>query len=113
MNPKVKKLWVEALRSGKYEQGYNGLRTNDNKFCCLGVLCDIHRKTMKKKGWRLDGLPDTYFYGDSCGSLPSNVIEWSGVDNYNPTIKGNSLIFWNDNIRYSFDKIADLIEKEL
>ena len=33
--------WINALRSGDYEQGNNRLRTLDNKFCCLGVLCTL------------------------------------------------------------------------
>jgi hypothetical protein len=36
----LKQRWVEALRSGEYEQGAGALRNGD-KFCCLGVLCDI------------------------------------------------------------------------
>ncbi len=32
---------VAALRSGKYTQGVDLLRTKDNRFCCLGVACDI------------------------------------------------------------------------
>lgn len=35
--------WVEALRSGAYEQGRKQLRAGD-KFCCLGVLCDLSGK---------------------------------------------------------------------
>src|SRR5688572_11113721 len=33
-----RKLWVEALRSGKYEQGTGQLANGDGGFCCLGVL---------------------------------------------------------------------------
>ncbi len=33
--------WVVALRSGKYKQGHYMLRDVNNKFCCLGVACDI------------------------------------------------------------------------
>lgn len=32
--------WIEALESDKYQQGVGCLR-NADKFCCLGVLCDI------------------------------------------------------------------------
>jgi hypothetical protein len=32
--------WVAILRSGKYKQGANQLRTEDDSFCCLGVYCD-------------------------------------------------------------------------
>lgn len=38
-----RKLWVEALRSGEYEQTNGALRYED-KFCCLGVACDLYRK---------------------------------------------------------------------
>jgi hypothetical protein len=41
MNPEVKARWVAALRSGEYKQGKGALRLN-NKFCCLGVLCDLY-----------------------------------------------------------------------
>lgn len=40
MNKKIKKLWLKALRSGEYKQGKLALRIK-NKYCCLGVLCDI------------------------------------------------------------------------
>jgi hypothetical protein len=34
--------WVEALRSGRYQQGIGKLRSiDDGQYCCLGVLCDI------------------------------------------------------------------------
>lgn len=47
LNPEIKKKWVKALRSGKYNQCDGQLRQGDT-FCCLGVLCDLHRKAMKK-----------------------------------------------------------------
>lgn len=40
MNQEIKKQWVEALRSGKYEQG-QGRLDYEGKQCCLGVLCKI------------------------------------------------------------------------
>jgi hypothetical protein len=36
-----RKKLVTALRSGKYKQGRGLLRSDDNKFCCQGVACDI------------------------------------------------------------------------
>ena len=48
MNPEIKKLWVEALKSGKYKQGARKLKKEirknsqwETKHCCLGVLCEI------------------------------------------------------------------------
>lgn len=39
MNALAKK-WVKALRSGNYEQAKGKLKVAD-RFCCLGVLCEI------------------------------------------------------------------------
>ena len=55
----VKANWLEALRSGKYEQAQRWLRTSDG-FCCLGVLCD----TQKMK-WKYDKNFYTTPNGDS------------------------------------------------
>lgn len=41
MRPEEKKRWTDALRSGKYEQGRQVLKTPEGEFCCLGVKCDI------------------------------------------------------------------------
>ncbi len=38
MNARVKKLWLEALRSGKYEQTRNRLNRY-GMVCANGVLC--------------------------------------------------------------------------
>lgn len=43
MDAQLKAKWVEALRSGDYQQGMNYLRRG-NSFCCLGVLCDISQR---------------------------------------------------------------------
>lgn len=38
----VKEKWLEALKSGKYKQGFNTLEDcSTNSFCCIGVLGDI------------------------------------------------------------------------
>ena len=34
--------WVAALRGGKYRQTKGVLHETPDRFCCLGVLCDIH-----------------------------------------------------------------------
>ena len=36
--------WLAALRSGEYKQGTQILKSIENKFCCLGVLCDLVAK---------------------------------------------------------------------
>lgn len=47
---KLKEKWVTALRSGEYKQGMGMLHAVENgsdKFCCLGVLCDVYNKQQK------------------------------------------------------------------
>ena len=46
-NLKLVKRWVEALESGKYQQGKHRLKTRNQHgqyFCCLGVLREIEPK---------------------------------------------------------------------
>ena len=40
MEPELKRKWVDALRSGKFEQGKTKLEEN-GRYCCLGVLRHI------------------------------------------------------------------------
>ena len=40
MERKIKKLWLDALRSGEYEQCKSKLHDGEG-FCCLGVLYDV------------------------------------------------------------------------
>ncbi len=39
MDQAIKRKWVKALLSGKYEQGLHYMHfIHDNSYCCLGVL---------------------------------------------------------------------------
>jgi hypothetical protein len=40
VDAQIKQKWIEALRSGNYEQTTGSLREG-NRYCCLGVLCAI------------------------------------------------------------------------
>lgn len=45
--------WMAALLGGDYSQGRRALRTKDDKYCCLGVLCDVVKDSPEVKGsWR-------------------------------------------------------------
>lgn len=104
MNQEIKKQWVEALRSGKYQQGRETLRTKDNKFCCLGVLCDL----VAPDAWQTDGDSE-YMMGGIYGYLPNAVAHVSGLSS--PTYI--QLIELNDEKGYSFEMIANWIEYQL
>lgn len=52
MKQAIKRKWITALRSGKYEQGQGGLVGRDGAgFCCLGVLACVVDPT-NATAWR-------------------------------------------------------------
>lgn len=114
MNSEVKAKWLEALRSGEYVQGTGLLRSQDDKFCCLGVLCDLAVKD------EVIAEPERpthggYRYGDDSrwdAGLPNEVRKWSGVaDLMGLTPSGRELAHLNDT-GSTFAQIADIIEEE-
>jgi len=124
MKPEVKQLWCEALRSGKYKQGIGRLNRN-NEMCCLGVLCDIHRRAIGGR-WVPDPDPDEgricfgYLGQDDApnavtyADLPVSVMEWAGLKQSAPRLgEGIDACYANDVKRLGFHEIADLIEKHL
>ncbi len=118
MNPEIKQQWIAALKSGNYQQGKQALRNGD-KYCCLGVLCDIYSKE-KNIEWQETisaVLPATHKIHESMGNLPDPVLEWANIDAHVAT-KGHDLtlrrrVNWNDNCGLDFEQIAQMIEKEL
>lgn len=115
MKPKIKKLWLKALRSGKYTKGTGSLRS-DNKYCCLGVLTDLYCK-QKKVGWTKVKSEISSEY------LSPSVRKWSGLPLNNPEVfykkETHTLAALNDG-RISqgikpmpFKSIANVIEKQL
>jgi hypothetical protein len=83
MNPEVKAKWLAALRSRKYKQGKDTLHAGD-RFCCLGVLCDISDLGI----WDLPGtseelLSDGRDYkvtGNPGGATKFSVYKWAGLN---------------------------------
>lgn len=113
-------LLVDALRSGEYEQGQAALRTED-KYCCLGVACDVYRKHNRNGKWvaETDSMYSYRFslYGDSQGGvLPEIVAKWYGFGrNPNPGLNFEagyaSATFINDHSGLDFSQIANAFEK--
>lgn len=123
MKKEIKEKWIKALRSGEYKQGQYQLKSGNN-FCCLGVLCDLHRKEDPGKREWYSG--DQYYYSEK-KILPNEVIKWAGIKGQNarnPTLKvegkGQHIASLNDGVLildvshpYSFTELADLIEEQL
>jgi hypothetical protein len=113
MNPEIKSLWVAALRSGKYKQGRGTLRNEQEQFCCLGVLCNLHAQAHPEIAAKQKY--STEYLTCKC-YLPDEVIKWSGV-RYNGGIVSinrelKSLADHNDS-RRTFEEIAKAIEEQL
>ena len=119
--------WLEALRSGEYEQGFNALSVrkaydklgnydpsnldNPRSYCCLGVWCEIAKSY---------GVSNTQ---NSDGTLPSEEaiplwgdgIQVNPIFNNqdNPVMDSPGLAQVNDEFKWSFDAIADLLEQSI
>lgn len=132
MKEDIKNQWIEALRSGKYKQGPTYLRqrgreNEPDRFCCLGVLCDI----LRPEGWEMEisgldhwvnfngnrgvisldvqlasglrsSLGNVYLPNDVAGLLESRLL----INEDNET----NLARLNDKGRLDFNQIADFIE---
>lgn len=131
---RIRKL-VEALRSGEYEQAHDRLR-RDDRFCCLGVACDIYRKETGNGYWERDRsriYPYQFIIsgtGRGDGSdfgLPRAVQHWFGFDREEPEVELSPVIDdeglpvsklalsalndgSNDVKAQNFDVIADILE---
>lgn len=104
MSAAIKRKWVKALRSGKFEQGALALRTSKQEmqemgidtplFCCLGVLCEV------------TGTP--YRPGSVCSAMPSRAARQRlGLDDE----LADNLAALNDQ-GTSFKQLANIIEQE-
>lgn len=133
MNPQVKEMWVNALRSGDYNQTQGKLRTPGG-FCCLGVLTDLYLKEKNYEWIPQSNDPenispeDYYTFEQTDDFLPTSVQKWAGLNTSCPEVMvenpyydeddlfdkldSTELSELNDN-GSSFIEIADLIESQL
>lgn len=131
MNPQVKQMWLDALRSGEYQQTTGKLRRPSGNpiqadgYCCLGVLCNLHAEEHHNSWDRNDA--SCYDYLGDHEHLPRQVIEWAGLTSENPHVSTRhvfpgdvepsyvkaSIAEFNDDFDFTFSQIADLIEEQL
>jgi len=128
INLTIIKEWIEALRSGEYQQGKYSLKINEDIYCCLGVLCD----KVKPKEWK-QREGEEYIIYDEKETLPIEIREILEVEGRGGNFYINSentelrkilqgvdcddyeyfeLAELNDDYGLTFDQIADILEAE-
>lgn len=120
MNKHIAERWVQALRSGQYQQGDGELHPDLDSYCCLGVLCDLYRVEQGKGEWCRTSTGDMEFRIEDdrveeseMAVLPVTVAEWAGIRDVAGGIAetNDSLASMND-AGSTFPELADLIEKK-
>jgi hypothetical protein len=108
VNAEVKQQWLDALRSGEYEQTRGRLRRGmpldpedlddgyNAGYCCLGVLCDLavkagvtqlhEERPFEGSDYENERNYVSYSYGVSesrkdSSVLPPEVVKWAGLGN--------------------------------
>lgn len=115
MKQSIAERWAAALRSGDYTQGYNRLRSLNDKFCCLGVLCNLHAidhpEIAAAQPMPVAGLDHEHRYLGTGEVLPDIVMRWAGMRSCSGRMSSvsKSLCALNDS-RYPFEYIARNIE---
>lgn len=108
---------VKALRSGIYKQGKAALVDDNDRFCCLGVACNI---SVMELDWVKGESTGRWYIDGESGELPTSIQEEYGfVDiigsrrDHSPLLIGgeyyDSLANANDH-GATFKQIADYIE---
>jgi hypothetical protein len=141
MRKSVRRRWVEALRSGEYQQTTGVLAEVDGNRvvgnCCLGVLCELARAdgvTLDLSVRIEERNADDHFvqvdartYNGAATMPPMAVCEWAGTaepryEDWKVTVSADVDDLYSEahpfladrNDRgYTFEQIADLIENDL
>jgi len=114
LKKEFKRAWIEALRSGKYEQGFGQLATitydGSCEFCCLGVAAAI-------SGMNVDDMMSKTLPPPEVGA------EWWEERPEDDKLVSNPPVYLdgdmhtlsdaNDFLQLSFNEIADIIEEQL
>jgi len=81
--------WLEALRSGDYEQTYE-MFSSQGQFCAIGVACDLISPSEPVTSELIDHVTTDYLH-----------LTHEGVD---------KIVSMNDDQEMTFSQIADQIE---
>ncbi len=104
----LKERWLEALRSGKYQQAKNFLRRDETHFCCLGVLCDVVDSSRWEPLEAGPGYKHTHGHHGAIRYLPDWIARQGG---FNEEVLDKAMSM-NDKGK-SFADIANFLEINL
>lgn len=102
----LRRKWVEALRSGKYEQT-KGHLYDGKGYCCLGVACVVAGFEPYQRAC------EKWWFKEEANYLPFEVQQMYGFTSNEGTYGeagDNDLASDNDNNGKTFAQIADIIE---
>lgn len=119
----IQTKWLEALESGKYEQGHGQLKER-GRFCCLGVLCELMNIPWVESDTHGHGYRDKN--GEEVttnGNMPKELSQQAGFrddiggfkvsrnikESRSPHNYVGSLVGCNDLAKLSFKQIAELV----
>jgi len=116
-------LWIDALRSGEYQQGQGWLETAINvedgasdlvmvtRHCCLGVA----QRVALKNGWVPQGGVHSVYWGQS--SMDLGAARWFGFECSDPLLldlyndhEPLLCVAANDDHDWTFEQIAQALE---
>jgi hypothetical protein len=126
MKADIKAKWLADLRSGKFPQTDSILRSPVG-YCCLGVLCDLYSRETGVP-WEENAHVEFSMHGGH-SVLPNEVQTWADLhhehggyitatkyhdEGEETTVDHDvTLTELNDNWKYDFAQIADVIEQQL
>ena len=119
--------WLEALRSGQYQQGKGAMQTvtrdGTSRFCCLGVLCDVLKDDLDlvwdtehpQNRILKDRIGTNIFDNGHAHMPPCKVVEAiPGLTRRkNDKVNLSKLVHMNDQQGMTFIEIADFLEEKL
>ena len=123
LDPEFKRNWVEALRSGEYQQGMNHLfdtgpsGPSQERYCCLGVAC-VTAGVEKDVIYQMDLIDEGVLIGfqgergdQEPFPVPDMLFGEPSLSNVEGVIIG--ILTWANDRGFSFEDIANWIEARL
>lgn len=110
----VVRRWVKNLESGLYKQGRERLvkaGKDFDRFCCLGVLCDMAVRAKVIPAPTRPRVGDAYCYKNNTQVLSPAVMRWAGLKDDTGGHDTDSLAARNDDGLH-FKTIAKIIRSK-